>query len=369
MDQTTPHEEWVRGLLEDAVSDVAPEHALDSIRARTSSAPARHGRRGWLWGAGAAVVATAATVAAVVTLSNGPGTPQADHGFASGAASSTARHSDSAQSGAASGSAPASGQSTATAGSSQPSQRTTKAGPVVSTVTVPVYFVGETPHGPKLYRDDQQVPSADAAMTAVHAALAGYSTDPDYTSPWPSTAQVDKVSADGSGITIALQSGGNSLADRPSGMSSDEATLAVQQLVYTAQDALSSKAPVSFTVDGQPASKLLGVDVSGGVDRAPDTSTEALVWVLSPAEGAKVHSPFNVSGLANAFEANVVWELKQNGQVVKQGHTMAHEAFLMSPYSFHVDAPPGDYTLVVHDSDASGQGNVTQDTKDITVLP
>jgi len=99
MDQTTPHEEWVRGLLEDAVSDVAPEHALDSIRARTSSAPARHGRRGWLWGAGTAVVATAATVAAVVTLSNGPGTPQADHGFASGAASSTARHSDSAQSG------------------------------------------------------------------------------------------------------------------------------------------------------------------------------------------------------------------------------------------------------------------------------
>lgn len=365
MDQTSPHEEWVRGLLEDAVSDVAPEHGLDSIRARTSSASARHGRRGWLWGAGTAVVATAATVTAVVALSNGPGTPQADHGFAgSGSASSTARQgTGSAQSGAAAGS------STATSGSSQPSQGTTKAGPVVSTVTVPVYFVGQTPHGPRLYRDDQQVPAADAATPAVHAALAGYSTDPDYTSPWPSTAQVDKVSADGSGITIALQSGGNPLADRPSGMSSDEATLAVQQLVYTAQDALSSKAPVSFTVDGQPASKLLGVDVSGGVDRAPDTSTEALVWVLSPAQGAKVHSPFNVKGLANAFEANVVWELKQGGQVVKQGHTTAQEAFLMSPYSFNVDAPPGDYTLVVHDSDASGQGNVTQDTKDITVLP
>ncbi|HET7356110.1 MAG TPA: Gmad2 immunoglobulin-like domain-containing protein [Nocardioidaceae bacterium] len=356
MDQTTPHEEWVRGLLEDAVSDVAPEHGLDSIRRRTSSTAARHGRRGWLWAAGSAVVATAATVAAVVTLSNGPGTPQADHGFASGAASSQARQSASAQSGAAS-------------GSSQPSQGTTKAGPVDSTVTVPVYFVGQTPHGPRLYRDDQQVPAADAATPAVHAALAGYSTDPDYTSPWPSTAQVDKVSADGSGITIALQSGGNPLADRPSGMSSDEATLAVQQLVYTAQDALSSKAPVSFTVDGQPASKLLGVDVSGGVDRAPDTSTEALVWVLSPVQGAKVHSPFKVTGLANAFEANVVWELEQGGQVVKQGHTTAQEAFLMSPYSFNVDAPPGDYTLVVHDDDASGQGNVTQDTKDITVLP
>ena len=119
-------------------------------------------------------------------------------------------------------------------------------------------------------------------MTAVHAALAGNSTDPDYTSPWPAGTDVTRVSADSSAITVALQSGATPLADRPAGMSSDEATLAVQQLVYTAQDALSSKAPVSFTVDGQPASKLLGVDVSGGVDRAPDTSTEALVWVLSP---------------------------------------------------------------------------------------
>ena len=145
MDQTTPHEEWVRGLLEDAVSDASPEHGLDSIRARTASTPARRVRRGWLWGAGSAVVATAATVAAVVTLSNGPGTPQADHGFASGAASSQrGPASGSSQSGAAAGS----GLSTYASGSSQPSQDTTKAGPVVSTVTVPVYFVGITPHGP-----------------------------------------------------------------------------------------------------------------------------------------------------------------------------------------------------------------------------
>ena len=363
MDQTTPHEEWVRDLLEDAVSGTAPEHGLDAIRARTASSSSRPRRRGWLWGAGSAVVATAATVAAVVTLGNGPSTNESGPAFSSGAASSQ-QGSGSAQS-----AAGGSSRSGATAGSSQPSQGTTKAGPVVSTVTVPVYFVGETPHGPRLYRDDQQVPSADAAMPAVHAALAGNTTDPDYRSPWPSGTEVDKVSADASAITVALRSGATPLTDRPAGMSSDEATLAVQQLVYTAQDALSSKAPVSFTVDGQPATRLLGMDVSGGVDRAPDTSTEALVWALSPAEGAQVHSPFTVTGLANAFEANVVWELKQGGQVVQQGHTTAQQAFLMSPYSFNVDASPGDYTLVVHDSDASGQGHVTEDTKHITVLP
>lgn len=358
MDQTTPHEEWVRDLLEDAVSDTAPEHGLDAIRARTASSSSRPRRRGWLWGAGSAVVATAATVAAVVTLGNGPSTNESGPAFSSGAASS--------QQGAGSAQSAAGGstQSGATAGSSQPSQ-----GTPVATVPGTVYYVGQTPHGPRLYRETHDVASTDAATVTVRDAVTGNAQDPDYTSPWPSGTQVDQVSASGSAITVALGSGGTSLTDRPAGMSSDEASLAIQQVVYTAQDALSSKAPVSFTVDGQPATRLLGVDVSGGVNRAPDTSTEALVWVLSPAEGAQVHSPFNVTGLANAFEANVVWELKQGGQVVQQGHTTAQQAFLMSPYSFNVDAPPGNYTLVVHDSDASGQGHVTEDTKDITVLP
>ena len=58
--------------------------------------------------------------------------------------------------------------------------------------------------------------------------------------------------------------------------------------------------------------------------------------------------PFEVSGLANAFEANVQWELMQGDTVVKEGFTMAEEAFTMAPYSFRVkDVPPGDYTLVV----------------------
>jgi len=359
MDQTTPHEEWVRDLLEDAVSDAAPEHGLDAIRARTASSSSRPRRRGWLWGAGSAVVATAATVAAVVTLGNGPSTNESGPAFSSGAASNH-QGSGSAQS------AAGSTRSGATAGSAQPSQGT---GTPVATTAETVYYVGQTPHGPRLYRETHDVASTDTATIAVRGAVTGKAQDPDYTSPWPSGTQVDQVSASGSAITVALRSGGTSLTDRPAGMSSDEASLAIQQVVYTAQDALSSKAPVSFTVDGQPATRLLGMDVSGGVDRAPDTSTEALVWALSPAEGAQVHSPFTVTGLANAFEANVVWELKQGGQVVQQGHTTAQQAFLMSPYSFNVDAPPGDYTLVVHDSDASGQGHVTEDTKDITVLP
>ena len=45
------------------------------------------------------------------------------------------------------------------------------------------------------------------------------------------------------------------------------------------------------------------------------------------------------------------------------------ECCTLSPYSFAVTVPPGDYTLVVHDTDESdGEGiGTSEDTKKITV--
>jgi hypothetical protein len=97
----------------------------------------------------------------------------------------------------------------------------------------------------------------------------------------------------------------------------------------------------------------------------------AQVWITSPDQGAVVQSGFKVEGLAAAFEANVQWELKQGDKVVKSGFTTARECCKMAPYSFTVKAPAGEYTLVVHDADASGgEGpGPYQDTKDVTVTP
>lgn len=76
-----------------------------------------------------------------------------------------------------------------------------------------------------------------------------------------------------------------------------------------------------------------------------------------PSDGA-VSSPFEVSGEANVFEANVQWQLLAGGEVVDQGFTTAEFAYEMAPYSFTVEADPGDYTLVVFEEDASdGEGN------------
>jgi len=94
----------------------------------------------------------------------------------------------------------------------------------------------------------------------------------------------------------------------------------------------------------------------------------APVQIDSPTDGATVSETFTVTGRAEAFEANVVWELKQGDKVVKTDFATAQECCTLSPYSFEVTAPPGTYTLVVHDTDESGEGRpVNEDTKEIIV--
>ena len=81
-------------------------------------------------------------------------------------------------------------------------------------------------------------------------------------------------------------------------------------------------------------------------------------------------APFTVNGRGAFFEANVNWELLQDGQVVDEGFTTAEEGMTLSPYSFEVTADPGDYVLRVFEKDMSdGEGSGSpEDTKRITVV-
>jgi hypothetical protein len=66
----------------------------------------------------------------------------------------------------------------------------------------------------------------------------------------------------------------------------------------------------------------------------------------------------------------VQWELTDaDGGAEKRAFATAKESCTVSPYSFEVTAPPGDYTLVVHDEDVSGgEGNLeSEDTKRVSV--
>jgi Immunoglobulin-like domain of bacterial spore germination/Sporulation and spore germination len=335
----------IRLLLDDAVSNVEPREGLDSIRSRTAVTPLR-ARRPLMWGASAVVLATAATVVAVTAFSGGLGTtPRVKNGFVS-------------------------------------TPTVTVTMPAVA--AVPVYYVGNTSHGARLFREFHKSNGQSALVQAVAEALEGRGSgagadDPDYRTGWPkgTAPALGGTTLTGSGtnalITIDLksQNGGTSLPDRPAGMSKAAASLALQQLVYTAQGATRTTAPVQFLVNGHPTDQLLGQPASEPLTRASADTVLAQVWIIAPADGQHVGSPFTVNGLASAFEANVQWELMRGGSVVKKGFTTAKECCIMSPYSFTVKAPPGEYTLVVHDSDPSdGEGlGPWRDTKDITIVP
>lgn len=350
----------LRRLLEHAVDDVAPRDALDSIHARTREVP-MSGRRSWILGAGAAALATAATVVAIAVVGGDGGTTD-EPGFA--------------------GPSPDSTPSRATETAETP---TLSPGPSAGTegggIAVPVYYVGDTSRGPRLYREFHRLPDdGNAVLASVTEAVSTAPTDPDYRTPWPAgttvpAAGVHETDEDRE-ITVVLRNPSTDLRSRPAGMTAAEAEMAVQQLVYSAQAAAQGRLPVQLQLQregthDQRTDTLLGVPVAEPLAQADAVDVLAQVWIIDPAEGAEVTSPFEVSGLAAAFEATVVWELRSGDTVVADGFTTAEECCRMEPYAFQVEAPPGEYTLVVQDTDPSGgEGyGVWEDTKQVTVLP
>lgn len=219
--------------------------------------------------------------------------------------------------------------------------------------TAAVYFVGDVPQGPRLFREFQRATGPDAASAAVGAALAG-PVDEDYRSLWSIDGAL--VTGDEDLVTIDLLAGDPAALDRPSGMDDEVANLAVEALMRTAQGALQAgRAPVQFLADGERILEVYGVPVNEPLATSSDDEVLAHVWIDNPGDGATVAAGDQVNGLANSFEATVLWELRQGDTVVEQGFTTAEEAFRMAPYSFELpDVPAGEYLLVVSEDDPSG---------------
>jgi hypothetical protein len=317
-------DDQLRALLEDAVADVRPRSGLDSIRSRTTGSS----HRAWGWSAGAAVLATAATIAVVAVL-GGLGGVSGTTDAGPGPAGSTA--------------------------------------PTAESPTETVYFVGQTGAGPRLFPEMHRVSSTGAALDeSLDAAVGGRADDPDYASSWPAGTTMQRAQLEHGVLSVDL---GGPVVGRPAGTTRTQAALALQQLVYTAQDVARSRIPVTFLHDGRPTATLLGEPTVQPVAAGSADDVLAPVQVASPSDGSTVRSPFTVTGKAAAFEANVQWELTRGSAVAKRGFTTARECCTLAPYSFRVEAPPGEYTLVVHDEDASGgEGNPpAQDTKRVTV--
>ncbi len=132
-------------LLRDAVADVEPSDRLGELRARTSAPSSRR----WWIAAGGSALATAAAITAIALVVNSP-SPTAQPGPSNTPSGSVAEE--------------------------------TPAPPTGDQKAVAAYFVGDTPRGPRLYREFQQVVDPSPGLAGLELLESG-PVDPDYTRP------------------------------------------------------------------------------------------------------------------------------------------------------------------------------------------
>jgi hypothetical protein len=241
-----------------------------------------------------------------------------------------------------------------------------------ATVTVPIYFVGDTPQGPRLFREFRQVEADNPMAEAVALMTAGDADDPDYGTLYPDGGFADVSFSEGAGA-IVVQVKDDAWSTVPGDMSKRDAKLAVQQLVYTVQGVQQDRLPVLVQKGSDPV-PLFGVATDDGLTAAPQNDVLALVNVTEPHQGSEPGATFFASGVANSFEATVPWEVRdESGAKVLQGFATADGwGDHLYPWQSEVDAsalPAGTYTFVAKTDDPSGGegGGPTEDTKTFTL--
>lgn len=226
-----------------------------------------------------------------------------------------------------------------------------------TTVAAPIYFVGDTPVGPRLYREFRQVESDNPLEEAAALLVAGDALDPDYRTLL-SGLQVQSVS-DGDGVITVTLGDDSVLSDKA--VSPRMGRLAVQSLVYTLQGVAQNRDPVRVVAsDGSTPLTLFGVATGDGVEAAKPLTVLSLVSITTPEEGATVTGgTLPVSGVGSSFEATIGWSiLDEDGNEVDtysiqadgwQGH--------LYPWSDDLDVSdlePGTYTFVARTDDPTG---------------
>lgn len=235
---------------------------------------------------------------------------------------------------------------------------------------IPVYYVGDTPQGDRLYREFTQSSGVAPLVAAGAAVTEGDPVDPDYRTPWPSGrfASITQTST-----AIVVEVAEESWLEAGS-LDTALAELAVQQLVYTLQGTIGKRLPVTVEYDGRPADTLLGVSTAGGLKAAPQLDVLAFMNVTEPAEGTTVPDSFTANGRASSFEATVGWTIEDStGTVVLEGFTTA-DGWIdkLYPWTTKIDVSSldaGSYTFIARTDDPSGGegGGPTEDTKRIIV--
>ena len=344
---TDPLEDRLRRALESSAEEVqVGTDGLDRIRERTQTRPAWWRRPVLVLPALAGATAAAVVVGALVWPEDGTRTGTAPVGTPTATVSPSPTPTPTSDS-------PAPTPTPTPTATPTP----TTVPPAVGTAALPVYWVGETTRGPRLYREFRQVPvpadptAEQRVAAAVQFVLDEPALDPDFSSFWPAGLRVASVVRDGNVVVLDL-----AYAD---GLDFDYEAIAVQQLVYTVTAVLQETVPVRLSFNGSAREP---------VSRAPTAEVQAPVWITSPQEGDVVGRTFEVSGTAAVFEATLNYEVRRpDGSLVTEGFTNTSEGQAFAPYAFSLTLEPGTYVIEAYEASAEDGSKQFADTKTITV--
>jgi hypothetical protein len=235
-----------------------------------------------------------------------------------------------------------------------------------------LYYVGETPQGPRLFREFRDGPGPTSTPAAALSLMQEAPDDPDYRTLWPANTFSDAYVADDV-IDVEVADPG-SLGSRLDGMSAVEAAMSVEQVIYTVQAAANQTLPVQFTHQGSPIAQVLGVATSEPLDRGAQLDVLAHASISNPTDRRVVEDSFSADGVASSFEGSVPWQLRDSdGNVVKDGTAQAF-GYIDRLYPWATgridvsDLDPGDYTFVVMTDDPSGGAEGAGPTVDTRTL-
>jgi Immunoglobulin-like domain of bacterial spore germination len=342
----------LRRLLSDAVSEVEPENRLDELRASVHPRPKvvpMSRSRSWYAATGilatAAVIGVIAYVASVSIDKNTAVGPATDPGATRHPATATATDTASGPT------------STATGGT--------------ATKVYAVYYVGTDPKGkPVLFREFHRGPAAKPTAALAVDDLQSTPLDPDYSTAWQRGWLKDAKLDPNAGV-IFVTSARTVPSSRPAGMTPEEATAAVQQVVYTLQAAFHTRLPVQFVRHGAPVGRVLGVRASAPVAQGKILDTLSRVNISTPNEGDVVSGELNVTGVNNAFEGSVAIYLERNGHKFLVSPTIGGWGpDKLFPWQVDLDLSkiaPGSYRLVAQNDDPSGRNKPEVDTRTVLV--
>ena len=141
-----------------------------------------------------------------------------------------------------------------------------------------LYYVDETPQGPRLFREFRTGPGPETTPNTAISMLLSPPDDPDYESYW-TAGQLLGATVDNGVIEVDVD---------PALVAGPLDDLALQQVIYTVQAAAQADVPlpVQFVHDGNPVAEVGGLPTSEPLDSAPQLDVLALASISNPSRTA-----------------------------------------------------------------------------------